>query len=372
MTTLSQNTKIKIIELDQQLKSMQEDALLFFSLINGHSSLHQMHAHIGRNNNRFVDSVRMQFNSPEDFIARWLSGLANKVEQKRLDIVKRRRCGHKKCTEEVLPEMLNNPVLKQYIFIFLERNFYRNFHARVMNKPNEELWQLWFGSGNLVWGLLISPARRLGEWTNDKSKMRRETYKYWTIGHVLEAGIIAPETRKPVIFQDINGFLVFYETVLARVSKSIYEREISRRYVDYVSNHRDPLNIPVLIPELRYAGKEAEHKYRLDFCILNSHTMQMLGFEISPASSHMVISGITNKNQTKLNSELAEKWSKESTKRNEYFDKYGISIITFTDLDLKDIDKCWERILESLEARGQHSLTIEQATKAVLTGYLSI
>ena len=115
--------------------------------------------------------------------------------------------------------MLQVPLLKEYIHLFLERNYYRNFDARVRAKPDDSLWQVWFGSGNLVWGLLISPALRFGEWANDKSQMRRETYAYWTIEHVLETGLIAPETETPVTFSDVDGFLSFYETVLARVSK---------------------------------------------------------------------------------------------------------------------------------------------------------
>ncbi len=268
--------------------------------------------------------------------------------------------------------MLQDSFLREYIYLFLERNFYRNFEARVRAKPDEALWQIWFGPGQLVWGILISPARRFGQWTNDKSQMRRENYGYWTIEHILETGLIAPEYEDPVTFKDVNALLTFYETVLARVSNSEYERTISRLYLEYVRANDNPEQIPLLIPELRYAGKETKHLYRLDFTVLNPYTMQMTGFEISPASSHMSIAGSTKKTQKALNEELAEKWAKEADKRNAYFEKYGITTVTFTDTELDDLNQCWQRIQTALEAQSLGPLTVEGAENELWSVYAAI
>lgn len=372
MTNLTQDIEAKEAELSDRLESMRTSALERFSAIDGTSTVHQMHAHIGRNNNIFVDSVRMQFHSPDHFIARWLNGLTYQVHQKRDAIARRRRYSNKKGTEQIIPEMLQDPLLKEYIYLFLERNFYRNFQARVRAKPDDSLWQIWFGAGNLVWGLLISPALRFGEWTNDKSQMRRETYAYWTVEHVLETGLIAPATAHPVSFSSVDAFLNFYETVLARVSNSEYEKVISKRYIEYVRSQKDPAKIPLLIPELRYAGKETEHRYRLDFCVLNAYTMGMTGFEISPASSHMSIAGITSKTQKELNEELSKKWSKESDKRNAYFKEYGITTITFADAELKNLDACFGEIRFAVEERSDGPLTIEGAEHELQKVYAAI
>jgi hypothetical protein len=200
MTTLTQDIQAKEEELSSRLGEMREEALNRFSQIVGReSTLQQMHAHVGRNNNTFVDSTRMQFHSPEDFIARWFNGLTQQVIERKDAIARRRRFGNRKRTEEIIPEMLQDQFLHNYIHLFLERNFYRNFEARVRAKPDQNLWQVWFGSGQLVWGLLISPSHRFGEWTNDKIQMRRENYSYWTVEHVLETDLIAPESEKPVI-----------------------------------------------------------------------------------------------------------------------------------------------------------------------------
>ena len=372
MADLDREIQLKEEEISERLKGMRDEALRRFEAINGPSSLHKFHAHIGRNNNTFVDSVRMQFQSSDDFIARWLDGLRVEVLQNREVIARRRRFGGMKRTVELIPEMLQDEFLRNYIYLFLERNFYRNFVGRVRAKPEECLWQLWFGPGNLSWGLFISPAHRLGEWTNDKSQMRREPYHYWTIGHVMETGLVVPDSEEPMTFGSVGNFLQFYETVLARVSNSEYEKQISKLYLDHVKQSAPPEGMPLLIPELRYGGKEAKHLYRLDFCVLNPYIMRMVSFEISPASSHMAIAGITSKTQVQLNESLATKWAKESDKRNRYFRDFGISVVTFADPELADIESCFTAIVSALEERPENIVTLGGAEAALQEAFDAI
>lgn len=353
----------RVKDLSDHMKSMRNEALRRFSEMNGPSSIHKMHAHIGCHNNKFVDSVRTQFESPDDFIARWLSGLKNKILENQ-DTIRRNQRLYS--TKHMLLKMYQDPFLKKYIYLFLERNFYRNFRERMRSKPDEGLWQLWFGSNPLIWGLFIAPALRIGEWTNDKSQMRREPYHYWTIGHVLASGLVVPEKEKPMTFQNVDGFLDFYETVLARTSKSNFEKIFSAKYSEFVREAVSPQDIPLLIPELRYAGKDTNHLYRLDFCVLNPYTMKMLGFEISPASSHISIQGIrSGKTQKKMNEELAEKWAKEADKRNRYFRDFGIYVITFADPDLEDTDTCFTSIQSALVERPESQISLHGAEQAL-------
>jgi hypothetical protein len=93
--------------------------------------------------------------------------------------------------------------------------------------------------------------------------------------------------------------------------------------------------------------------------------MVMVGFEISPSSSHMAIAGIKTKTQIQLNEDLAKKWSKESDKRNRYFSDFGISIVTFTDPELKDIDNCFDTIVSAIEDRPQRAITLNSAEAAL-------
>lgn len=357
----------RVADLSERIKSMRTEALRRFSLINGESSIHQMHAYIGSHNNSFVDSVRMQFLSPDDFIARWVDGLRREIIENIEAIRRRRRFGDRKKTVELLPEMWQDQFLKEYIYFFLERNFYRNFKERMRAKPEEKLWQLWFGANPLVWGLFISPALRLGKWTNDKSQMRREPYHYWTIGHVLVSGLVLPDRDRPKQFRDAEDFLEFYETVLARTSSSSYEKFFSAKYLELARGATDPEDVPLLIPELRYAGREKNHLYRLDFCVLNPYSMKKVGFEVSPASSHISIQGIrSGKTQKQMNKELGEKWAKEADKRNRYFKDYGVSVVTFADPELEYPAQCFDAIRSVLEEKPEDQISLRSAEQSLL------
>ncbi len=337
--------------LTAHLKSIQLESLARFEEISGNSSIHSFHARIGMHNNTFVDSVRTRFVDPKDFINQWISGLLSKVNSEA------RKAGGNPSAETLssgmllLLQILNDELLKEYTFTFLTRNFYRNYKERVRAKPDESLWSIWFGSGTLVWGLLISPALRMDQWTNDKSEMRRENYNYWTVRHVMKTGLIDPESDEPLLFKTTKDFSSFYRSVLKRVSNSQYEREISDLYINYLNESKNPLDEPFLIPELRYAGKDKAHKYRLDFTVFNPYSMKMTGFEISPSSSHMSVEGMKGKTQKAVNEDLSGKWDKEMDKRNDYFSKYGISTVTFTDENLTDIEECFLEIKSALSER---------------------
>lgn len=66
------------------------------------------------------------------------------------------------------------------------------------------------------------------------------------------------------------------------------------------------------------------------------------------------------------------KWSKEADKRNAYFEKYGITTVTFTDIDLTDVDQCWEYIKGILDERSAGPLTVEGAELELQAAYASV
>ncbi|EII3281986.1 topoisomerase II [Vibrio alginolyticus] len=344
-----------------RLKAIQDKALIRFEEITGKNSIHSFHAMMGANNNIYVDSMNSVFLDPNDFITRWLEGLTVQVKKRvEADTLKPKSYGVNR--EFFLMHALQDSVLREYLFLFLTRNFYRNFKERVRSKPNESLWSIWFGSGNLVWGLLISPEMRNDDWAVDRSEIRRSDFNFWTIRHVMKTGLIDPESNEPVKFKKPDDFIQFYRSVLKRVSNSQYEKAIADRYIDYLKKSDTPYEEPFLIPELRYAGKETKHKYRLDYTILNPYTMELVGFEISPSSTHMAIPKIKDVKKVEMNRDLSLKWTKEMEKRNDYFSKFGITTITFTDEELKDIDACFATISKYLSTRG--------AAKNTLTGSL--
>lgn len=336
-------------ELSEEIDGMREEVLRTYERVSGKPSgsvtVQSLNGTFGGKNNDYTDAIRTQFASPNDFIARWLRGLRERVEE---DQAK----GYPRAATRIARALKDKIILK-YTIKLLTRNFYRNLIERTRAKPNDLLWQLWFGDNKMTWGLFIAPAFRNGKWTNDKSEIRRVEYDYWTVGHVLKTGIIDPEVRKIHEFSSIDALKQFYLSVLRRCSSSIYEREIVERYIKYLHESESPSSEPFLIPELRYAGLDTDHKHRLDFSILNSHVMSFVGFEISPSSTHMSVKGVKKKTQKAINQELGDKWAEESNKRNKYFADFGITTITFTDTELRDIDYCFNEVARFLSKRAE-------------------
>lgn len=346
---INQNT-LRLEELDEilteELKKMEKSVLTKYSKEKGwECTIHSLHGTIGGKNNTYVDSVRNQFSDPNDFKAKWINGFIKYIGDSKFS---------------PLRNLMKDEEFRNYTLTFLERNFYRNILERTRAKPDENLWSIWFGSGNLIWGLMISPVLREEKWTNDVSEIRRKRFHYWTIGHVLETGLIDPENNETVKFTSFENFCQFYKSILKRVSNSIYEKHFYDYYIQYLSNSDDYQSEPFLIPELRYLGLEKKHLYRLDFTILNPHSMEFIGIELSPTSTHMAVSKIKDRTQKAVNQDIAVKWSKEMDKRNKYFDDFGITIITFTDENLKNIDWCFDYIKNYLEARGEENLNLEE------------
>jgi hypothetical protein len=307
----------------------------------------------GGKNNKYVDSVRTQFSDFNDFYAQWLKGVVNQYN-------KRIQYSPQPDHNAVL---LKDPEIESYVRLFLERNFYRNLRARTRTKPDEQLWSVWFGY-NVVFGLLIAPLYAGGRWIIDKSEIRRADYEYWTIGHVFKEGLIDSDSETPFKITTLDQFKSIFLSIFKKLSSSKYEKQICERYIEYLSKSDNLEEEPFLIPEVRYAGLEQTHKYRLDFTVLNPHTQKYIGFEISPASSHMSIQGYKEK-QKEVNEELSLKWNKEMSKRNEYFDTFGISIITFTDKMLDDFDRCWHQIERTLSARSPEKTSIQDQLKRI-------
>ncbi len=341
-------------ELDFKLKQLQSPFFFAeFERIWGKPlNLLSIHAYIGKNNNTYVDSVRDQFLTKEDYIAKWLSGLRDEIHK----IESEQRANYNGNIYQNTPthnllRAVQHSELQKYILLFLERNFYNKYQERIRKKPIDELISIWIGNNNLIWGILISPVFRNLQWTNDKSEMRKVKYQYWTIGHILAEGIIDPLSEIPYKFSSLDDFYIFYSSILIRLSNSDYEKKLMEMYVAYLKKSSNPNEEPLLIPELRY-NKETKHIFRLDFTILNPYNMSAIGFEISPASSHNSIQKLKDKKQTQINEELKMKWQKEIDKRNQYFSKYGITVLTFADDELENLDECFSVIRKYLMQRA--------------------
>ncbi|MBN2890974.1 MAG: hypothetical protein JXL97_03830 [Bacteroidales bacterium] len=350
MTPYSQKEIQKLKELDRtltdELQSMQEEVLkLHCKEKGGNFSIHSLHGTIGGKNNTYVDSIRTQFSDPKEFKAKWLKGFIEYIGENKYS---------------PLRNLMKKKKFRDYTLTFLERNFYRNLFQRTRYKANEKLWAIWFGSSILYWGLIIAPFKTKDSWTYNINELRHAKYMYWTVGHVLTTGLVDPENNELYKFADLDELLKFYRHILKGISNSIYEKKVFGFYVEYLKNSDDPISEPFLIPELRYAGYEAKHKYRLDFTILNSYTLEKIGFELSPHSTHMSVSKIKGKTQKEINEGLSKKWQKEMDKRNKYFADFDITVITFSDEDLKNISDCFDIMKYYLSNRPQTRIDLEE------------
>ena len=176
----------------------------------------------------------------------------------------------------------------------------------------------------------------------------------------MSTGLYDPENEEFYRFDTEKELLKYYVNIIKRLSKSQYEKEICVRYVKYLVQSKDIMSEPFLIPEFRYEGLEKKCRYRVDFTVLNPYTFRFVGFELSPSSSHMSVSGIKDKKQAEVNEELKEKWEKEMHKRNEYLQRYGVTLVTFTDSDLQDMSKCFSVIESYLGERAEQTSDIKR------------
>lgn len=348
--------------LTTELDELRPGALAVASDVNKREvSTQTLHAIIGGKNNTYVNSVTAQFTDPEDFLARWTKGL---LEAAMGGSLAARR----------LVRIIKHPTGRAYAFTFLKRTFYRQYAARVRPKPPENLWEIWFGGNSHEWGLFISPVFRKGVWKNDKSEMRKASYAYWTVGHVLQTGLISPGEQKPYEFESVDELAKFYRYFLKKVSNSAYEKGVADRYLSYLKTSQDIFNEPFLIPEFRYAGVAGKHKHRLDYTVFNGHTMTITGFELSPHSTHGAIKTGTNQKGEKktlkaFNEESSAKWESEMGKRNAYFLSYNVPIVTFTDSSLVDLDQCFSYIRKQLSDRPPDEQSLSDSLRALTASH---
>lgn len=195
--------------------------------------------------------------------------------------------------------------------------------------------------------MLITPRFRKGKWENDKSEIRHFDKPYFSIGHVLKTGLVIPSKPKTMRFGDVDGYLDFFANTIVRAAGSSHQDAIAERYVAHVKKSTAPETIPLLLPEVRYS-REKKHKYRLDFMVIEPATMQRVGFELSPWSSHGRLVGLRGMSQKEINAKARTNREVELAKLKAYFFEHGISTIIFTDGDLKNPDKVFRTIAKFL------------------------
>lgn len=328
-------------EITENLKEMLDEVLEITEFRNDLS----LHAKIGGKHAEFFDVRNLVIHSPQHFQSIWVDGL-----MKYLDKLSNSKSSN---NYELLKFMQDYEIVYDYVMLFLERTYLRHYDELSKVRPTQEEAMIWIGQNNANYGLLVTPRFRNGEWENDGSEIRKFKPEYFTIGHVLKSGLVIPDENEIMEFDSVKEYLKFFKNVLVRNSGSKYEKEISKLYCEYVKDSEKPEDVPLLIPEYRYEGKEKNHKYRLDFTIINPYTMKKFGFELSPWSSHGYLSSTKNKSQKDINKEASDNFEKEMKKHKDYYKKHGVFSFIYTDNDLSDINSVFKDIKDHLNPKKE-------------------
>lgn len=290
----------------------------------GIKSEQSLNAIIGNKTDFVIDLKNEVINSPEHYVLLWTEGFKSILAE-----------GNDPSFTWLFKQVKQSPSLKKYLDTFLRRSYLNHYDELHKKRPQVEEAEVWIGHNNADYGLLVSPRfnKTKGEWENDKSEIRHFKPGYWTIGHVLETGLVIPGKDKKINFATVEDYLTFFEEVLVRATASPHQKAIAARYCDFVRNSEKPENVPLLIPEYRYDGREAKHKYRLDFCVIDPNTMDKVGFELSPWSTHGKLATV-GKTQKQINEEARANFEKEMKKLKSFFKQHGIYALVYTDTDL--------------------------------------
>lgn len=238
---------------------------------------------------------------------------------------------------------------QEYLMLFLKRSYLKHFEELSRVRPHLSESEVWIGQNKADYGLLITPRFVNGAWENDRSEIRHFPKLYWTIGHVLESGLVVQDDPDKIEFRTVESYLTFFKNTLVRTSGSPYERAIARSYVEFVRASDDPEKVPLLIPEYRYGGAAANHGYRLDFCIIDPFTMQKVGYELSPWSTHGYLRKLKRLTQQKINDMAKDNFEKEMKKHRSFFESHRIYALIYTDSQLANMDEIFEDMKQYLE-----------------------
>ncbi len=329
---------MQIVELTTQINGLLDDVLK----LTGYPSEQSLNATYGGKYAVYIDIENEVVELPEQFVALYFQGFLRTLEGLGINARPGNRCF------DAHDHVTKHKKVLEWLRLFLMRTYLRKYDALSKRRPEVEEAEIWIGQNNAAYGIFVAPRFKKGAWENDKSEIRHFKPKYWTIGHILATGFVIPDEDDRITFKDIDQYLSFFRNTLVRNSGSSHEIEIAKLYCNFVRKSAKPEDVPLLIPELRYGGKDIKHEHRLDFTIIDPHTLSKVGFELSPWSTHGLLSGTKGKTQKAINQQAQANFEKEMSKLKAYLRKRGIPVNIYTDKDLCDYDKIFSDIADYL------------------------
>lgn len=324
-------------ERNKLIKSMTAELRLLQPLVLKEARLEneqRLNAIIGSKADEFIDLKNAIISTPEEYVTIWMEGLTGSCA---------RTPGNSKYNIffDIVKQSEN---YQRYLHLFLRRSFLNHYEELYRTRPTVDAAEVWIGQNNANYGLLVTPRFGPGGWENDKSEIRRFKPRYWSIGHVLETGLVVPGRDEKVPFRTVGDYLTFFKNVLVRAAASSHQDAVADRYCRFVEASDRAQDVPLLIPEFRYNGALSRHTYRLDFTVIHPFTMDKVGFELSPWSSHRRIAGTKTKTQAQINAEASAQATAEAAKQKAFFKRHGVTVLIYTDPDLANPDQLFSEI----------------------------
>ena len=177
--------KQKVEEITQQLKLLLPKILGRYTFNEDKpedlkSQELSLNAKIGGKNNTYLNITNDVITSPDQYVSMWFNGLLNHIE-----VVDKGR-EKTRAAYNFQQLLVNDDDLMKYTILFLKRTYWRNCYSVSKIRPNAEDAALWIGQKNAVYGILVTPRFKNGNWENDVSEIRHFKKDYFTIGHILE------------------------------------------------------------------------------------------------------------------------------------------------------------------------------------------
>lgn len=289
-----------------------------------------LNATIGSKHDDFFDLKHDVIPNHEAFVNYWFKGFKETAQKPGGS------CAH-------MYDLLQRSIpFRTYTLKFLKRSYLKHYEELSRLRPDVADAVLWIGLNNATYGLLITPRFKNGQWENDKSEIRAFQQQYWTIGHVMETGLVIPGVERRFTFSDIDQYLLFFCDSLVRSTGSKHQMAIAEHYCNFVKQQSVPEHVPLLIPEYRYGGLQHDHEYRLDFLTIDPFTMNKVGFELSPWSTHGYLSKTRGLTQKKINAMAQDNFENEMERHRAFFRQRGIWCLIYTDKMLEDKKKLFD------------------------------
>ena len=237
-----------------------------------------------------------------------------------------------------LPEIEEKKVvdcLREYLYKKYNKRYEKFSKIKIRQCDMEMI----LGDNKKIIGIFTKTQYNGSEYFSDRLiSLTKLTYTYWSIGHLIEEGyVVANESinydkiNNRIMLsgvryrkkdnQDVIQYLREFYNKFSTGSK--YEPEVIDNYLKYLSglNEENMMKTPLLLREVRLRkNEEVYHQGRLDFLILNYHTGERLGIEISPSSTHADMG--------------KEKYLDYRKKMRDFYNLYDLKTLEYTENDI--------------------------------------